>query len=182
MVQEKQGNIFDLYADWTDTVAKYPVTAEPYYLALGIADEIGELCGCDADNVVKEAGDVLWYCARYAKNVLRVNFSVIVEDKKAGMCDISEQVGILCGVEKKRIRDGHMWNNEVRAKKTEAAYAALVQIVGWVALTIDLRGRIAYDLSTDVERNALGYAVQMNMGKLEARAAAGTLQGDGDHR
>ena len=174
-------NLYDQYADWTDTTAKYPVTApagycsEPSYLALGIADESGELSiAMPGTDRLKEGGDVLWYAARYAKCVLGVPFSEVVE----AACNIlphqckyiTTHLGIICGVEKKRIRDGHLWDEKKKAEKKGAAWGALVNVVGWVRLELMAANYTLED------------AIDANMGKLEARAAAGTLQGDGDNR
>lgn len=166
-------NLFDEYAAWTDSVAKYPPTAEPFYLALGIADESGELSDANPGiDRLKEGGDVLWYCARYAVRVLGVNFSSVVADSSSGQLvrNATKHIGIICGVEKKRIRDGHMWDHAVRGKKTEAAYAALVSVINWVRWELDAAGYSIED------------AINANMGKLKARLEAGTIQGDGDNR
>lgn len=173
-------NVFDDYANWTDTTAKYPVTApqgyssEPSYLALGIADEAGELTeSMPGEERLKEGGDVLWYAARYATKVLGVNFSAVVADsalRTNPARNIAVYTGIICGVEKKRIRDGSRWNNDVKAEKTANAYAALVKVVAFV----------------EWEMSACGYtledAINRNMGKLTARLEAGTIHGDGDNR
>ena len=175
-------NLFDDYAGWTDTTAKYPVTApsgycsEPSYLALGIADEMGELVVTGLDeNRLKEAGDVLWYAARYATKVLRVNFSAAVEDARFLVLDdkhfhITEQTGIICGVEKKRIRDSASWNDLIRGDKERAAYSALVKVITYV---IDMLHEGGYTIEQAIERN---------MGKLNARLQSGTIHGDGDNR
>lgn len=173
--------LFDEYANWTESVAKYPPTAEPFYLALGIADEAGELSkAMPGEERLKEGGDVLWYAARYATKVLGVNFSAVVADaiSRAHPApnitlpapNITLHVGILCGVEKKRIRDGSRWTNEVRAEKAANAYAALVNVVAWVLWELSAAG---YTLEE---------AVNANMGKLTKRLEAGTIHGDGDNR
>lgn len=173
-------NLFDEYASWTDTTAKYPVTApqgycsEPSYLALGIADEAGELSeAMVGDERLKEGGDVLWYCSRYATKVLGVNFSAVVEDARSRVNPARHAIlhtGIICGVEKKRIRDGSRWTNEVRAEKTANAYAALVNVVAWVMWELHASGFSLED------------AINANMGKLTKRLEAGTIHGDGDNR
>lgn len=165
--------IFDDYAKWTDNVAQYPVNSEAFYLALGIADECGELLGCNRDQDVKEAGDVLWYAARYATKVLGVNFSAVVEDATAGgqvVVEITKYVGIICGVEKKRIRDGDNWSDAKRAQKIEDSYNALVRVVCWVHNILNSRNFTLVD------------AIELNIQKLGARLDAGTIKGDGDNR
>lgn len=173
-------NLFDQYATWTDTTAKYPVTApqgycsEPSYLALGIADEAGELVeSMPGEERLKEGGDVLWYAARYATKVLGVNFSAVVADavsRERPARNIVVHTGIICGVEKKRIRDGRNWSNEVRAEKAANAYAALVNVISFVAWELQAAGYTVED------------AVNANMGKLTKRLEAGTIHGDGDNR
>lgn len=178
-------NLFDSYANWTDTTAKYPVTApqgycsEPSYLALGIADEAGELAeSMPNEERLKEGGDVLWYASRYATKVLGVNFSAVVADAKKAQANFDAKphrnailyTGIICGVEKKRIRDGSRWNSEVRAEKMANAYAALVNVVAWVEWEL---AAVNYSLED---------AVNANMGKLTKRLEAGTIHGDGDNR
>lgn len=168
-------NLYDEYAKWTDTVAKYPPTAEPFYLALGIADECGELEGCDRSQDIKEAGDVLWYAARYATRVLKVPFAVAVEDARnvqrtSASYSFIVNAGIICGVEKKRIRDGHLWDDATKHHKEVAARDALARIIHSVIVILASSGATIDD------------AIMINMGKLNARLEAGTIQGDGDHR
>lgn len=169
-------NIYDAYATWTDTVAKYPPTAEPFYLALGIADEAGELADADGNqNVLKEAGDTLWYCARYSVRVLGIPFSSMIESLRHHQFVKTDRnamaaIGIICGVEKKRIRDGAMWTSEVESKKRRAARDALCDVLVWVHSEL---ARAGYTLSD---------ALDANQGKLNKRAEEGTLQGDGDNR
>lgn len=169
--------IFDEYAVWTDKVAQYPKTAEPQYLALGIADEFGEFAGAISNEAeLKEAGDVLWYCARYARLVLALPFSRFFffapatdHSSSAGRAAIMH-IGVLCGVEKKRIRDGEGWSEEVRKSKHQHALAALQAIVDIVRVNLGVLGYTAED------------AVRLNMHKLGARLDAGTIKGDGDNR
>jgi hypothetical protein len=165
--------IYDDYAKWTDNVAQYPVTAENFYLALGIADEAGELLSCTRDEDVKEAGDVLWYVSRYATKVLGVNFSAVVEDALTGepsLVDVGVHIGAICGVEKKRIRDGASWNAEKALEKTSIAYNALVGVVKWTNNILTAHNHTLID------------AIELNISKLGARLEAGTIKGDGDHR
>lgn len=164
--------IFDDYAKWTDNVAQYPETAEAFYLALGIADECGELSSCATEEDLKEAGDVLWYAARYATRVLGVNFSAVVEDalSDATIVNINRDVGAICGVEKKRIRDGASWDGQKSAEKVKVSYTALVNVVRWVNNIVTARGHSLED------------AIQLNIQKLSARLDAGTIKGDGDNR
>lgn len=168
-------NFFDAYASWTDSVAKYPPTAEPFYLALGIADEVGEYNAAtdDKQHFIAEAGDVCWYVARYSVNVLGVPFSDLVKDanEARGSCEPGiVHVGTICGVEKKRIRDGELWDADKLADKNAIAYNALKQILHIV---------IEEMLDIDV---TLQEVLEANVKKLSARLEAGTLRGDGEDR
>jgi hypothetical protein len=165
-------SLFNEYAKWTSTVAQYPITAEAFYLALGIADECGELINAPRREVVAEGGDVLWYCARYAIKVLEVPFSDVVADSSRlhAVCSVTQNVGIICGVEKKRIRDGESWDNPKRIDKHAQAYSALVHIVHFVDYCLKQSGYTLED------------AITANMTKLDGRLSAGTIKGDGDHR
>lgn len=172
--QEEKPNelqLFDDYAAWTDIVAQYPPTAEAYYLALGIADEMGEFSACAQDECLAEAGDVMWYCARYATKVLGVPFSDVVKDSALTSPRFAmANVGIICGYEKKKIRDGDTWSPEKHAQKAATTYTALCAIVAWVA-NGPFRGPIN-----------LAEAVSSNRLKLSKRLDADTIRGDGDHR
>jgi NTP pyrophosphatase (non-canonical NTP hydrolase) len=173
-------NLFDQFAEWTDTTAQYPVTApqgycsEPSYLALGIADEAGELAdSMPGEERLKEAGDVLWYCSRYATKVLGIPFSVIVEEAKEKVepsRNAIKHAGIICGVEKKRIRDGHAWDDDKRNEKHLNARSALIRVVSWVMWEL---------ASCDYY---IEQAINANMAKLTGRLEAGTIHGDGDNR
>lgn len=169
-------NFYDQYAAWTDTVAKYPPTAEPFYLALGIADEAGELLLTSGFmNILKEAGDVLWYAARYSTRVLKVPFGLMIEEARLGPSNITSNkafgsIGTICGVEKKRIRDGDLWDGDTIKKKQRAAHNALVDVLIWLQWELSAVGFTLSD------------AIDANRGKLNKRAEEGTLRGDGDQR
>lgn len=167
-------NFFDAYASWTDRVAQYPPTAEPFYLALGIADEAGEYASAEGrDHLIAEAGDVLWYAARYCRNVLGVPFSDLVADaseSRGSQQLMTALVGVICGVEKKRIRDGELWSADKLAQKNGDSYNALVAIVH--RLNEEL-----LDFGVTLQE-----ALELNMKKLGARLQAGTIRGDGEVR
>lgn len=183
---------YDEYASWTDSVAKYPPTAEPFYLALGIADELGEW----VDEVtkyrrkvqqtqdlssrsshitaqIKELGDTFWYIARYSTKVMGVPFSELIRDAEHSNGDgrdLHTCVGTICGVEKKRIRDGELWDNAKLTEKNAAAYSALRNLVRILMLCcIDINVPLVAVLG-------------MNRSKLEKRLAEGSIRGDGDNR
>lgn len=166
-------NIFDQYAVWTETVAQYPVTQEAPYLVLGIADEWGELNQAVGDNYLAEAGDVCWYIARYCTKVLRVSFQKAFEDSKAevpSQWSIISFTGTLAGIEKKRIRDGAGWSEELLYRKNQIAYGAIKKLLCTLSWLLVSRG---YTIE-----EALIY----NMKKLNKRLEVGTIKGDGDNR
>ncbi len=174
----KQLNVYDQYSEWTDCVAVYPKIHEPHYLALGLVEEMGELYRAPNPNdAVAEAGDVLWYAARYARLVLKVPFSDIalpidVEgDIFKNEWTPMEALAIIAGVEKKRLRDGETWSAEKLAAKEADAKEAL-RIVVSEALTF------AYQRSGVNPANVIA----KNMSKLTARLEASQIRGDGDHR
>lgn len=175
MSKETGFAVFDEYAEWTNTVAQYPVTAEAYYLALGITDELGELYAARGrDNILKELGDVCWYVARYAKNVLKIPFSMILYQVDiAGQQEIASCVvstGVISGVEKKRIRDGAEWTMSKTAAKNGEAQRAIVDIMRFVMYICN------------VESIPLEKVVETNQKKLSKRLEEGSIKGDGDNR
>ena len=166
-------NLYDEYAEWTDNVAQYPKTAEASYLALGIADEWGELNQAVGEFFLAEAGDVCWYLARYCTKVLNVSFSDAVELSKAytpAQWAIQTHIGIIAGVEKKRIRDGENWDSETRFRKEGSAYGAVKNLITTLNYLLEARGY------------SLAEALHYNMKKLSKRLEAGTIKGDGDVR
>lgn len=177
-LEDNNINAFDEYAAWTDSVAKYPPTAEPFYLALGIVDELGELVAAKGySNVLKEAGDTLWYCARYCTRVLKLPFSLLVHEAgkqhRIDMVmskDVLSAVGVLAGFEKKRIRDGAMWDDRTLRMKERDARIALAKTMAYVERKLAYEGYVMTD------------AIVMNQNKLAKRLAEGKIQGDGDNR
>lgn len=167
-------NFFDAYASWTDQVAQYPPNAEPFYLALGIADEAGEYVSAEGrDHLISEAGDVLWYAARYCCNVLGIPFSHLVADAQESHGSnalMMTLAGTICGVEKKRIRDGELWSTDKLAQKNEDSYNALVAIVHRISEEM-------LDLDASLQE-----VLEANMTKLGARLQSGTIRGDGEER
>lgn len=170
-------NLLDEYSAWTDDFAVYPKTAEPHYLALGICEELGELSRAALiDDVILEAGDVLWYAARYSRLVLGTPFSAFARSDAFASVDHTpltslEAAAIIAGVEKKRLRDGANWDAKKRLEKNAAASEAL-QII--IKHTIEMAWRRAGATITVL--------LTKNKAKLTARRAADTLHGDGDHR
>lgn len=169
-------NSLDEYSHWTDETAVYPKLHEPHYLALGLCEELGELARAQTiDEVVKEAGDVFWYAARYARLVLDIPFSVFMHSCAFSNCIVMlsalEAASIIAGVEKKRLRDGETWSVAKRNSKNAAAAEAL-QII--LKLTTELSWRRAGVTLSEI--------IRANQAKLIARKAAATIHGDGDNR
>lgn len=179
----------DEYANWTDQVAQYPVTAEAHYLALGMSDEFGELVHkiykqsehpteAHKRDVLLEMGDVLWYMARYSNNVLLVPFSHVWQQASVTESDgimpsissITVSLGAICGHEKKRIRDGSNWSEAQLESRNLAAQLVLIQaLAGLFCIAAN-------------HRFALLTALAENRAKLSERLERKTIKGDGDHR
>lgn len=187
---------FNRYAQWTDETAKYPVNNEAHYLAMGATNEAAELVEklYDADPpfndeanpskrvvdpalVRKEIGDVMWYLGRYCYRVLKVPFAEIIFDGElefAGEEALSDflfiPLGLLLGIEKKRIRDGAEWTLEETSKRNALA-------AGYVKRAVAQLGKLATYLEFTLQE-----ACEDNQRKLSQRLEAGTIQGDGDNR
>lgn len=167
---------FNDYADWTDNVAVYPKVHEPHYLALGIAEELGELHRTqNSSELVAEAGDVIWYCARYARLVLQIDFNELCTMRVAEPINNSFQVlqplSVIAGVEKKRLRDGETWDDEKLHNKHNQAAVALAQIIDYI-----------FNCARLIANTEPEAVLAANVAKLSARKQASTIQGDGDHR
>lgn len=171
---------FSDYVKWQEIVSQYPVTAENYYLALGLADEWGEVCSANSlDDIKKELGDFCWYLFRYYNRVLNGDISITlaaieidlesikVESSKTA---ITYGIGIICGIEKKRLRDRLLWTVSKREEKTAAAYMATRTIIANVM-------KICTFFGTDLTE-----ILQINQNKLSNRLASNTIRGDGDNR
>lgn len=183
-------NFFDEYTRWTDTVAQYPPAVEGAYLALGIANELGELIEKREDvsvgqaewrsNVRKEAGDVCWYLARYGFRVLRHPTSSVISsalfdyEERPYPIDVEHVVqaaGVIAGVEKKRIRDGETWDQAKEEHYNERAHKAARVLWGYLSQVLEESGKCSL---VDV--------MQQNQQKLEKRLVAGSIRGEGDAR
>jgi hypothetical protein len=81
-----------------------------------------------------------------------------------------KSIAAICGIEKKRLRDGFQWDASKRMQKNAAAHHALVEVVSW-AMRITAGSNIRI---IDV--------LMKNQNKLSARLTANTIHGDGDHR
>ena len=171
------------YALWTDKTAMYPNIHEPHYLALGVVEETGEFVNAmkagKPSDVMKEAGDVLWYAARYVRLVLNRDFEDFVQaacqnhsaDSEIDPMQTHIAMAQLAGCEKKRLRDGETWDKEKRCAKEAEAAKGLLTIIAFVLNTALMWHHISLDR-----------IIEENVAKLTGRKEAGTIQGDGDHR
>lgn len=174
----------DLYAEWTDRTAQYPINAEPYYLAMGAIDEAGEMTEKLAagptivrDDLLAELGDVCWYLARYVYRVHGESVTALLAVSRTAFASDMVNSDVLfialakiVGVEKKRVRDGHTWD----VAKLEAKNALALQQAGRAFLCIERFAEAIDATLLDV--------CDENVKKLTSRKAAGTIAGDGDKR
>lgn len=164
---------FDDYTRLAARTAVFPPEAGPYYTALGLCSEVGELAeanaAMDASGVRAELGDALWYVAMLARtHHLRIGFHLQrVEPRHDGdelFIKIVALSGYVAGRVKKRIRDGA---DSVPDKVITDALLAL----------LDIMAQAATYLGTD-----LATIAKENLAKLADRAERGVLRGSGDHR
>lgn len=172
------------------TVAEYQRAASvtavyspdtPAYPFLGLAGECGELTEVivdpiiNYDRLVKELGDVCWYYAAICRDVWPDNglaMSTLCLPHPGpypawSPADIPVAVGMCCEAAKKCLRDdAGKWTDARRSKLKD----------GLMALGYALHGCChTYKLDfLDV--------LQVNINKLYARKARGTLHGSGDNR
>jgi NTP pyrophosphatase (non-canonical NTP hydrolase) len=175
----------DEYQAFTKSTAVYPqhtLAIGLSYVTLGLIDELGELfsavdSGKDSD-IIAEAGDVCWYTARICDHLDMQMSSIfnsnITYDGAASLHDAVTKAmvyaAIAAGRVKKIIRDGHLWNDEQRAKVERMIFDALRGMVSCVGVVV----RFADSNFIDV--------MKKNMDKLSSRKERGVLQGDGDNR
>lgn len=168
------------YVEFTDTVALYPKEVENQYLALGIADELGELVlERETDPFTKEAGDCFWYLLRYAHYVLKVDLNDWY-DRASQARNLPNQTefltaaigyaGVICGYEKKKLRDGSTWDEKKAEAKRGAAEVACYKLLMEIIKLASFFG-----VSKEV-------IMSLNVQKLTGRKEAGTIKGDGGNR
>lgn len=172
----------DDYQVWTETTAIYPREHWRSYLALGIADEAGELLekiehyttGTRRPHVTElmdEAGDVLWYAAQLL-NRIGTTFGLLPVDRiarsehEATIVSCTHFVVIhaayIAGRAKKNLRDGAVVDGKI------------IEAITKLMLALDsLCNSFGYSLAVVAARN---------MDKLGGRKDRGVLGGDGDKR
>lgn len=180
--------IFEDYQRFTKTTAVYPDKHTKVYLTLGMCDEAGELLEKVAwvgpkfsarskAEVLAEAGDVLWYIARFTDEqgiCLGHLYDTRTYDGPATLegaaMVVSIELARIAGRVKKELRDGDNWTDEQRSKAELTIMLALRNTMG--ALDAMVRGLT----------ETLADVAAANQAKLSDRRDRGVIKGDGDHR
>lgn len=153
------------------------------YPTLGLCGEVGELadaidCNKDAE-ILKEAGDVLWYVANVA-NDCGVELSEVCKrktfqnrtkrvywDSNEAMIEMTVQAGVVAENVKKTIRDNDGVLEDKRKGNIVKALKALMVVLA----------EIVNNSGSTLEKCA-----EMNLDKLRSRQERGVLTGDGNNR
>lgn len=172
-------NFYNYYQQESRKTAIYPKSiAESnaennlWYPALGLVEELGELDEAIAlgqpDDVLKEAGDCLWYIAQVATEAgLTLDFVETQAIAPTITATPATAESKLCGVVKKIHRDKQgVVDDGDRAK-----------IADWLSVIWDLVESLLKDSGMTPEQ-----AMQANLAKLRSRAERGVLQGSGSDR
>lgn len=148
--------------------AIYPREHAIAYPALGLIGELSEFqlayIAAEPDyteDLVKEAGDVCWYCANLC-NDLGVELQSLSFRRGADLPSFMF-VGQFCEQVKKYIRDGNKNKQEYILDFVEHVMSALASRLSEFCISLNT-------------------ALTTNLEKLESRKERGTLQGDGDNR
>lgn len=161
------------YQDRARQTAVYPQKIS--YPALGVVGELGELtakvrANADKEEICKEIGDVLWYCANLCSDL-----EMFLSDATGMDTDFNhvgqayttpslEDLGLMAENCKKLVRDGH------NPDKVAA-------VLGTIAYILRYLNVLSTALGT-----SLNLIAHENLDKLEDRKERGVLQGDGDNR
>lgn len=165
----------DEYQTLADETAVYPDQYKIAYPALGVVEEAREFLnavfdqqGRDEVAVLKEAGDVFWYCSALALD-LGYTLSECFEIQSPKVRQPGEFLGLvseLAGHSKKILR-----GDDNRAAKGERVAAIISQVLEYVVEFIPGHQCDAYNLVCDT-----------NIAKLFDRKERGVLKGSGDNR
>lgn len=177
------------YVENAVKTAVYPTHAACYYPALGLADEFGEFIGKlgppqrgvlitveqHEKNLKKELGDVMWYWAACIRD-FNLSLDLMVQTLAGGvradtfeefqaLChlsssDVAEQIGLVCGVAKKMLRDS---SGELLPEKQAVVQEACTKILQMFVV-------ICHHRDWQLQEVA-----QLNLDKLHSRTAAGTI-------
>jgi len=158
------------------STAIYPNIGNNFaYVALGMADEAGELLEKAYDQntkrseLSKELGDVCWYASQ-ACSEIGASLADITPSKPELATDIGSLVvaaSKIAGKAKKAIRDDEGVITEEKAKDIEALVG---QVLGCVS-------SYAESLGTTLDK-----VLEQNIEKLFSRKERGVLKGSGDNR
>jgi NTP pyrophosphatase (non-canonical NTP hydrolase) len=183
--------IVDNYQERAHTTAIYPEERGVEYTVLGLCSEIGEIAGKikkqirDGSKwngeqledyrkaVLHEVGDVLWYVAELC-TTMGIKFNTVVYAARSFEVPPVTNVGlslrlILTCSMLASVALAHAENGTSDELK-EAVTQMLIPVVAGVR-------RMCEMYNADIE-----IVMTLNLGKLEARAQAGTLGGNGDNR
>lgn len=184
--------LFEEYQAFTKSTAIYPkLSIAPVYPALGLADEVGELCekvkhiiepaswhGSRRElrnAVLLEVGDVAWYCARVLGDLqFLMEAPTKTYNGEATLYCVclhaAARAGFVAGRVKKFLRDGEDWGGE---KITQNNFQILDAVNDVMVCLVT----VCRFLDSTIEEVLLA-----NMQKLQSRKDRGVLQGDGDNR
>ena len=167
--------ILDEYQLQADKTAVYPDQYKIAYPALGVVEESREFLnsvfdskGRDEVAVLKEAGDVFWYCSALSYD-LGYTLSECFESETTRVTQPGEFLGVvseLAGHCKKILR-----GDDNREAKSERVAAIISQVLEYVVEFIPGHPCDAYRL-----------VCETNIEKLFDRKERGVLKGSGDNR
>jgi NTP pyrophosphatase (non-canonical NTP hydrolase) len=161
----------DHYQTQAYTTAAYPESAKVAYPALGLVSEVGELLDTefgDRDALVKELGDVVWYCAAIATDL---DFK-LSEAYGFAKCEfISDVQGIW--------KNAHLIAGRVKKiiRGDSGRTGKILAIRGYVGDVIRRVEALAAEAESSLEEVCEG-----NLDKLFDRKDRGQIKGDGDNR
>ncbi|MGH8074266.1 MAG: hypothetical protein ACREO4_09350 [Lysobacter sp.] len=202
------------YAGFTVGTAQYPtdiaalagnVSAGLLYVAIGLANEVGELAELFDREALsdqfraerytkawKELGDVQWYAARlcdelpelptFRSYVARAYETITDRPSEVRLSGYDVQsglcaaAGIILGVVKKMMRDGADWSPEKREQKIAELDVALFHVISISVEFAERTGPLV-----DCSGGYIGL-LRCNSDKLQDRKDRGVLKGDGDNR
>ncbi len=188
-------NFFNDYQDWTDETAIYcqshschnNAMALHAYEALGLTSEIEEFCRATThDDIIKEAGDILWYLARISmfygmkfdeaiKNAIKCTRSTgsAITDKR----DLFFHAASISDRAKKLLRDWDGSSEDFTAKWEDSAKKIQIPLISLIS-------GVAQFITPEVDdyETTLMMLCQANKKKLSDRKDRSVLTGSGDNR
>lgn len=154
--------------------AVFPPQHELAYPVLGLVEEVYELMEVstqDADAIVDELGDIMWYAAAVARAVeLKLqncyDLGGTMENSRSMAHDMVALSAKIAGRAKKILRGDAGQNHKVQAIK---------KYLGDLMVRVEL-------IAKDYANATLSEVCQRNITKLQDRMERGVLKGDGDKR